>query len=74
MASNMINNMDNDSLRNMLKTTGMDIDENQLNMMRNMFKNPEMLKNCTNMVKNNPDLANQMQNQQSGVRNNTGSY
>ena len=64
MASNMMGSMDNESIRNMMKTTGMgmDMSDSQIEMMKGMFKNEEMVKNCMEtMSKNNSNTSNQPQ-------------
>jgi hypothetical protein len=50
MASNMMSSMDNDTLKNMMKSSGMNMDlsDSQIDMMKGMFKNPDMIKNCMN--------------------------
>jgi hypothetical protein len=72
MMGQMLKNMDNSTLKNMMKsTTGMDIDENQLASMKNMM-NTENLSQMQNMMKNN-QMPTQMPSQSSSTLPSTSS-
>ena len=50
----MLKGMDNETIKSMMKAQGMNISDEQINMMRN----PEMLHQAQKQIKNNPNLFN----------------
>jgi len=49
----MMSNMDNETLKNIMKSScGMDLSDSQVEMMRGMMKNPELMKNCMDSTGN----------------------
>lgn len=69
----MMSTMDNDTIKNLMKSSGMgmDLNDSQIEMMKNMFKNPDAIKNCMNSINNNPQNINNQTNNMNSMNNTT---